>query len=76
MDLLDQVQRRLMRLVRELEHLSCEVRLGKLGLFSLEKRRCGWRAHGNLPVSEGVAGKMERDIFRSSRDRTTGIGTN
>ena len=37
--ILEQVQRRAMRVIKALEHLSYEDRLGELDPFSLEKRR-------------------------------------
>ncbi|PKU32577.1 hypothetical protein llap_17116 [Limosa lapponica baueri] len=68
MDLLEQVQRRVTRMIRGLEHLSYEDRLRELGLFSLEKRRL----QGDLIAAFKKAG--EGLFVRTRSDRTRGNG--
>ena len=72
-ELLELVQRRAPKMIRELERLSYEERLRELGLFSLEKRRLQEDFIVAFQYLKGVYKQEGGRLFmRVDRDRTRG----
>jgi len=75
MDLLEQVQRRGTKMIREVEHLSCEERQSELVLFSLERRRHQGDLRAAFQYRKGAYRKDGEGLFtRVCSDRTRGNG--
>ncbi|KFQ76770.1 hypothetical protein N337_09100, partial [Phoenicopterus ruber ruber] len=75
MDLLERVQRRATKMIREMEHLSYEDRLRELGLFSLEKTRLRGEPRAAFQYLKGAYKKAGEGLLtRACGDRTRGNG--
>ena len=75
MELLERIQRRITKMIRGLEYLSCEERLRELCFFSLEKRRL----QGDLIVAfhylkRAYKQEGEQLFTRVDSDKTRGNG--
>jgi len=75
MDMLEQVQRMAMKMIRGPEYLSYEDRLRELGLFNLEKRRLQGELLAAFQYLKGAYRKDGEGLFtRLCSDRTRGNG--
>ena len=63
-ELLEQVQRRAIKMIRGLEQLSYKCRLREMGLFRLEKRRLGGDLTAAFHYLEGAYRKAGEGLFR------------
>ena len=73
MGLLELVQRRATKMIRGLEYLSCEERLRKLGMFSLEKRRLQGELTAAFQYLKGSYKKDGEQLFTwAGNDRVWG----
>ena len=73
MDLFEWVQRRAIKMIKELEHLSYEDRLRELELFSLKKRRLQGDLIAALECLKGTYKKDAEQLFsRDYSNRTRG----
>ena len=73
-ELLEQVQRTAMKIIRGLEHLTCRDRLGELRLFSLEKRRIGGDLLAVFQYLKGSDRKAGDLLRRVGSNRMRGNG--
>ena len=72
-DLLEQVQRRAMKMIRGIEHLPYEDRLRELRFFSMEKRRLLGDLTAAFQYLKGADKKDGEGLFvRECSDRTRG----